>query len=1050
METLTFRQPRLVFLILMVLIVTGLSSLLAIGRQEDPTITNLFATVTTPFPGAEPGRVETLVTTEIEDELKEIPEIDTISSVSSTGVSIVQIELLETLSDNRIEQVWSEIRDSLEDARANFPDGALAPEFDGDGISAYAAIVAIAADHSGVSGAILTRYADDLADRFRNIPGTKGVETFGVQTEEVLVTVDFERMASLGLTPDVVSSAILAADSKVQAGRLRDSQNDLVLEVSGEIRALNRLREVIIREGAGNTVTRLSDIAKIERSVQTPSAEMAFHNGRPAVLVAATLEDGLQIDVWAQIVREELAAYSPSIPGGLDVALVFDQSEYTADRLREVGTNMAIGVGLVVGVLLLTLGIRAALIVSLILPIVSLATLGTMNFIGLAIHQMSVTGLIVALGLLVDAGIVMTDEVGQRIRSGKAKLEAVRDAVRRLWAPLFASTVTTALSFTPMILLPGPAGDFVGSIAIAVVTMLFWSFVIAITVTPAISGWLMPDKSSASIFNSGVPGGFVAKLFEKSLKLAVRYPVRSIAISLILPVMGFVSMPTLTAQFFPGVDRDQFYIELDMAPGAAIDQTRAVVERIDQRLRNEEGIEQIFWTIGKSGPAFYYNITASRDNAPGFAQGMVTTTSAGDTERLLKQLERVLPDEAPEAQILVRGLVQGPPVSAPVELRVVGPDLDLLREIGDDLMQRLSTVDTITVARTTSSAGAAKVVVDIDEPKARAMGLDLTSVARQLQAGLEGVTGGTLLEGPEQLPVRVRLSGEVRGNLNAIRDLPIVSPESTASAIAGQYAAIPLSSIADIRLVPGDPSISRRNGERVNTVQGFTLREVLPEEALSAITANLEQSGFELPAGYRLELGGDSDARSNTLGNLLASVGMIVTLTIATIVMTFNSIRLTLVALVVCVLSAGLSILALAVFQYPFGINAIIGVIGSIGVSINAAIIIMTGLKQDRHAANGDRDAMVQVVMRSSRHIFSTTITTFGGFLPLILGGGGFWPPFAMSVAGGVLLSTVISFYFTPPMFALVYRRGNVADEEMPITEPQPAETKVVPLRAAE
>ncbi|MEO1143634.1 MAG: efflux RND transporter permease subunit, partial [Pseudomonadota bacterium] len=364
----------------------------------------------------------------------------------------------------------------------------------------------ISANHDRVSGSVLTRYADDLADRFRNLPGTKGVETFGVQTEEVLVTVDFERMASLGLTPDNISSAILAADSKVQAGRLRDSKNDLVLEVSGEIRALERLRDVIIREGSGDTVTRLSDIAKVERSIRTPSPEMALHNGRPSVLVAATLEDGLQIDVWAEVVREELAAYSSSVPGGLEMELIFDQSEYTADRLREVGTNMAIGIALVVGVLLLTLGIRAALIVSLILPIVSLATLGTMNFIGLAIHQMSVTGLIVALGLLVDAGIVMTDEVGQRIRSGTARLEAVRDAVRRLWAPLFASTVTTALSFTPMILLPGPAGDFVGSIAIAVVTMLFWSFVIAITVTPAIAGWLLPDGKSASALNSGISG----------------------------------------------------------------------------------------------------------------------------------------------------------------------------------------------------------------------------------------------------------------------------------------------------------------------------------------------------------------------------------------------------------------------------------------------------------------------------------------------------------------------------------------------------------------
>ncbi len=1050
METLTYREPRLVFLILMVLIATGLASLVAIGRQEDPTITNLFATVTTAYPGAEPGRVETLVTTEIEDELRQISEIDTISSVSSTGISIVQIELIETLADDRIEQVWSEVRDALEDAQKNFPPDAQSPEFDGDGISAYAAIAAIAAQRDSVSQSVLTRYSDELADKLRNIPGTKAVDTFGSQEEEILVTVDFERIAALGLTADMISAAILAADAKVQAGRLRDESNDLVLEVSGEILALERLRNVVVREGSNDTVTRLADIATLERSITEPLEEMAFHNGRPAVLIAATLEDGLQIDVWADLVRNIIQEFSAIVPGGLSLELVFDQSKYTAARLKEVGTNMAIGITLVIGVLMITLGIRAALIVSIMLPIVSLATLATMNFLGLAIHQMSVTGLIVALGLLVDAGVVMTDEVGQRVRTGIERLEAVRDAVRRLWAPLFASTVTTALSFTPMILLPGPAGDFVGSIAIAVVIMLFWSFAIALTVTPAIAGWLMPDRQSSSALNTGMSAGILAKVFAKSLQLAVRYPVRAIAISIVPSVIGFASMPTLTAQFFPGVDRDQFYIEVDMAPGTAIAATEKVVERIDRILRAEDGIEQVFWTVGTSGPGFYYNITAGRDNAPGYAQAMITTASAQTTEALLRHLERSLPDQVPEAQVLVRGLVQGPPVTAPVELRIVGPELDMLREIGDELMAQVSEVKSITVARTTLPAGAAKVVVEVDEPKARALGLDLAGVARQLQAGLEGATGGSLLEGPEQLAVRVRLANDLRGNLNAISDLPIISPGTVLTAQSGNYGAIPLSAIADIRLLPGESAISRRNGERVNTVQGFTLREVLPEEALSAVKANLDAKGFELPAGYRLELGGDSDARSSTLGNLMASVGMIVTITIAVIVMTFNSFRLAMVAFLVCVLSAGLSILSLAIFQYPFGINAIIGVIGSIGVSINAAIIIMTGLKQDENAAAGKTGAIVDVVMRSSRHIFSTTITTFGGFLPLILGGGGFWPPFAMSIAGGVLLSTIVSFYFTPPMFALVYKKRRKAGSGQEGREQITNVTDLAVVRAAE
>ncbi|MEM8856129.1 MAG: efflux RND transporter permease subunit, partial [Pseudomonadota bacterium] len=678
---------------------------------------------------------------------------------------------------------------------------------------------------------------------------------------------------------------------------------------------------------------------------------------------------------------------------------------------------------LVVGVLLITLGLRAAAIVALILPVVSLATLATMNVIGLAIHQMSVTGLIVALGLLVDAGIVMTDEVGQRIRAGLRRVDAVSQSVKRLFAPLLASTITTALSFTPMILLPGPAGDFVGSIAIAVVIMLLWSFIVAITITPAIAGWVMPAASTGGMWQNGLRIAAVSKLFAASLQLAVRNPVRSVALALVLPVMGFLSLPLLTAQFFPGVDRDQFHIEVDLRPGASIGQTTTVVKRLDTILREATETRQVAWTMGRSAPAFYYNIVGAREDSARYAQALVTTHSAADTETLLARLERTLADAAPQAQVLVRGLVQGPPVNAPVELRIVGPDLDRLREIGGEIRRIASNVDSVVLARETVTNGAPEVSVKVDEAKAEQIGLDLGMIARQLEAGLEGVAGGSLLEGPEELPVRVRFGDAVRSDLTAVSDLLIVPPNAANHAAEGRFAGVPLSAIATVTLTPSEPIITRRNAERINTIQAFTLRDVLPEEALVEVQAALAAEGFAVPQGYRLELGGDSDARSTTLNNLLASLGIIITLSIASIVMTFRSFRLTLVAIVVSVLSAGLSMLALAVFQYPFGINAIIGVIGSIGVSINAAIIIMTGLQANADARDGDRNAMVDVVMASSRHIVSTTVTTFGGFLPLILAGGGFWPPFAMSVAGGVLLSTVISFYFTPPMFALVYAR---------------------------
>ncbi len=1021
METLTYRRPRIVALVILVLVVAGLSSLLSIGRQEDPTIANVFATVKTSFPGADPGRVETLVTVELERELRQIPEIKHINSSSMTALSFVSIQLQDELSDDEIEQVWSKVRDALDDAALVFPQGVLEPEFESNSDGAYAAVVSLTADHPGVPIPIVGRYAEDLADLLRNIPGTKLVDVFGAPEEEVLISIDPTAAAGLGLTANRISDIIRAADSKVQSGRLRSGESDWLINVEGEFTALDRLRRVTVRESDTGRVARLFDIATVSRGARQPVSEIALLDGRPAVLVAAHIQKGLQIDVWMNDVRRALDQYAANLPGSIEQQLVFDQSRYTTERLTEVSVNMAIGAALVIVVLFITLGGRAALVVAIVLPLVVLATLATMRAIGLPLHQMSVTGLVVALGMLVDAAIVMTDDIGRHLRSGYSPTDAVRISVRRLFAPLFASTVTTALSFTPMILLPGPPGDFIGAVAIAVVIMLLWSFAIAVAITPAIAGWMLRSAHGTSILAQGIRGGAVARLFEWSVRLSLANPIRSILLAMVMPAIGFASLPLLIAQFFPTVERDQFYIELEMADGAAITQTRDVALGIDKILREEPDIASTYWVIGRSAPAFYYNIVSDRDTAPGYAQAMITARSPETAAALITDLRDRLQGTYPQARILVRSLVQGPPVNAPVELRFVGPDTNVLRDLGDQARRIVIGLDTVTAARTSASGGAPKISFDIDENKARLLGLNLTDIAQQLQAGLEGVTGGSLLEGTERLPVRVRVGTATRGDLAAISNFPILPPTAPDIAAQGRFPGIPLSSLATVRLEPGESVITRRNAERVNTVQAFIVEGVLPEEALRAAKRELDAQGFTLPPGYRLEFGGDSDARDTTLRNLLSSAGLVITLSIATIVLTLGSFRLSLIVVVVAGLAVGLSLLSLAVFNYPFGINAVIGVIGSIGVSINAAIIVLAGLRTDIRAVVGDREAMTVVVMDASRHIVSTTITTFCGFLPLILQGGGFWPPFAMAVAGGVLLSTVVSFYFTPPMFVLLY-----------------------------
>ncbi|WP_333832833.1 efflux RND transporter permease subunit [Rubrimonas sp.] len=1039
MGALLHRRPRYLALVLLTLVALGLNALGTLGRQEDPTITNLFATVITRYPGADPARVEALVTEKIEARLRELPEIEEIKSVSRAGVSSIQIELSVFTPVRRIPEVWSEIRDALGDVASELPAGVVAPLFDDDRTGAFTAIASITArDGLAAPIGVLSRTARALQERLRQAPNTKRVELYGAAAEEVLVEVDADALAALGLTPADVAAAIGAADAKVAAGRVRGPGADYLIEVAGEIDSLDRVRDTPLAGGPDGRALRVGDVARVTRTPADPPDQIAYDMGRRAVLVAARMEEDRQVDRWAARLRADVEAFAAGAPAGLEVRLAFDQSGYTAARMADVLWNLALGVALVVVVLFVSMGWRSALIVGATLPLTALGALFVLEKLGVVIHQMSVTGLIVALGLLVDAAIVTTDEMRRRIGAGAPRLAAVQGTVRRLATPLAASTATTVFAFLPMATLPGPAGNFVGAIALSVITMLVISFGLALFVTPALAARMLPAVGEAPRWwRDGIRAAVVSRVFAASLDAALRWRGLAMAAAATPAIVGFLALPTLSAQFFPGVERDQFHVQLELPGGASIRETDAAARAAEAILRGDPAVVAVQWSIGRSAPAFYYNMLANRDSDPSFAEALVTTVSPDATDAAVPRLQRALDAGVPQARALVRGLKQGPPVDAPLELRLVGPSLDGLRALGEQARLRMAETPFVTHARAELAGTAPKLRLLLDADAARLAGLTLVEVASQVQALGEGALGGSLIEGPEEMPVRVRLPAADRADAAAIAALTVAPAGARAAALAGDWSPIPLAALGTPRLEPAETAIARRNGERVNTVQGFLEHGVLPDEALSLLQERLATAPLSLPAGYRIEWGGDTDARDETIRNLMSTLGIVVVGMVASIVVTFNSWRLSAVAFVVCGLAMGLSLLALAVFRYPFGVVALIGVIGSVGVSINAAIIILTALQEDAEAAAGDRAAIRGVVMRQGRHIVSTTVTTFGGFLPLILAGGGFWPPFAMAIAGGVLLSTVVSFWFTPPAFSLLAGRR------------QRAKARPVPVRLA-
>ncbi len=1006
-------NTRMMVLVVAFLIVSGMSAYLTLPRAEDPVIVNRNATIVTHYPGASSDRVESLVTEVIENKLRELSDIAEINSTSRLGISVVGLELKESIVE--VDPIWSQVRDKLSDIEPQLPAEALAPDLDTEG-GAFTTIYALSwSGNSQPDRLIMSRYAKELGKRLRTLSGTEYVEEFGMADEEIVVNLHTNDAVAAGYSADQLAAALEGADVKGSAGELTNQQTRFGLELSAGLDTLERIRQVPVSVDQEGYAVRIRDIATVSRAAKTPHDQLAMVDGEATVLVAARMQSDLRVDKWTISATQVLETFQSELPSNLKAEVIFSQRPYTEQRLFELGESLMIGLTLVVVVLLFTLGIRAACIIALALPLTLMFTLMLMKYLSVPIDQMSVTGFIVALGIMVDNAVVMVDTIQSYRLKGKAKIESAMLAIRHLWIPLASSTATTVLAFAPIFLMPGATGEFVGSIALTVSFALVGSYVISHSVIASLSALFLPShQSSTAWYQSGVSIPALSKRFSSTVALAIRHPYYAIALVVSIPLFGYWSSTQLTEQFFPPSDRDMFEIQVYLPPQASIYATQKTTEQVQKLISEEEGVEQVAWMVGGAFPSFYYNVIPPEQNAPFFSHAMVKVEDVASANRLIPLLQNKLDQQVPEAQILVRKLEQGPPFSAPIELRVYGRNIDTLKTIGKDIRLILSQVPHVTHTRESLPVGVPQFTLNVDEEANQMNNVSLSQFASMLQSTLVGRQGASVIEGTESIPVRVKVSDDDRENyddLNRLR-FPVASVNGVSS--------FAVMDMASLDLVPGSGGVTRRNGLRVNTIEGYIEAGVLPQTVLNEFERALEEYSF--PAGYRVEFGGESAERDESVNSLLGNVSVVVVLMILVVVLSFNSFRLSLVIFWVAGLSAGLGILSVWAFGYPFGFTVIIALLGVVGLAINAAIVIISELSACPKASQGDEDAIVAGVMNCTRHITSTTVTTIGGFLPLILAGGAFWPPFAVAVAGGTALTTLLSFYFVPPIFRLLTR----------------------------
>jgi len=1036
-----FRHPQMVWLIVVALLVTGVSCLSVMPRLEDPVLKQRVGVITLTLVGGDASEIEMSVVVPVEAWLQEFSDIQKVRSNTRANVTNIVVELADRVTEP--DSVWSAIERKLQANSGQLPEGCSSPELAIFPLKAFAAIVAVTpgADDTGddtqESDSLRSEYqvALELKRRLLGIAGTESIQIFGAVEEQLAIEVVPETLAATGLSTGMIAQQIKASQS-APGGNLQKGGQRMSVEVQKETDAIKRLQNLPITVPGTTNTSRLGDLANLSLSPVQPSPDLAIVNGRDAIVLGVMVDNQKRVDLWTDQCQNEIDKLVSQSSDDFLVEPLFLQSDQIRQRMDGLLKNLAIGTVAVVLIVFLFMGWRCMLVVAVSLPLSACVVVFGLRFLGIPIHQMSVTGLIVSLGLLIDNAIVMVEEVRSRIYLGKRPVEAITESTRHLGLPLLGSTLTTILTFLPIATMPGPSGEFVGSLAVSVILSISASLILAFTIVPPMVTLLGVDSTRDSFMNYGLRSGWLGKCYRKSLEFTFRAPILGLLLGIAFPAFGFWVSGQLQKQFFPATDRAQLQIELDLPTAANLKSVRRSVDKVREIVKADAAIKNQHWFLGRSAPTFYYNVVPRRQSTPNYAQAFVDLESNQNIDGLVNRLQEKIDSQVLDARVIVRKLEQGPPFDAPVELRILGEDLRLLEELGNQVRGLLASHPQVTHTRADLGDKDPRLKLEIDSNLATQNGVSDNELSRFLFSSLEGAEAGDFVHQGLSVPARVLVDWSEGSVINSLMAMPVTfsKPGRSTSAAPNPASAskptpVSLGVVADFRLDANVGTIIRHNGQRVNEVKAYLRAGVLPADALATLKEKLRTSDITFPTGYRLEIGGESEKRSEAISTLVANIAVIVTLMIVTLVAVLGSVRLAMVIAAVAGLVMGLAPLALYCFGYPFGFMAIVGTMGLIGVAINDSIVVLAAIREKsmdtEMPLGGERSVPVElaeVVGGSTRHILATTFTTMIGFLPLVLSGGKFWPPLAIVMSVGVGGATLLALYFTPSLYLLLHR----------------------------
>ncbi len=1004
-------NARVTALIVAMLAIAGVALFANFPSKEDPEVTVREAVVSAYFPGMSPERVENLITRKLEKEIRRIPEVKKIKSSSKTGVAIIHVVVYDKFFE--MEPIWQNLRNKMSEARPSLPQGTVGPFVNSEFGDVNVATVALTAD--GFSLEEMRKVARDVRDDLYTIDGIRRVELHGVQRERIYLETTNARLARYGLSPEELIETLEAQNIILPGGRVEVGGYSVVIEPTGNFDSIEDIRDTVITIPSTEQVAYLRDVLSVRRAYEDPPQALAYYEGKPAIVLAVSMQKtGVNVLDFGPRLKTRVEEIVTELPVGYSLDFATYQADYVAESVDSVTLNVYETLGIVLAVVMLCLGWRTGLIVGSIVPLTMLVSLVFMSALDIELQRVSLATMIIALGLLVDNGIVIAEDIGRRMAEGASRPEAAMGTGKQLALPLLTSSLTTILAFIPLMLATDSSGEYMRSMSLVILIALLSSWMLAMCFTPLLCVWFIGEPKKSPEQTKAKFDGPVFRIYKGFLRLLLRARIAFVIGLAGAMAGGFLLLAQVPQQFFPESSRNQFYIYLDLPNGAttkATDETvHDVIGWLGDETVNPEVRSNVAY-VGYGGPRFFVPL-APRDEDPHVAFILITVDSAESVTPVLSRARAYLADKHPEASGRLKRFFLGNSETGLLEVRVRGRSLDGVAGLGKQVEAALRDIPGVIDLHNNWENRITKVLVKIDQVRARRAGVTSEEIATSLNAFFSGGRVTAYREDDQVIPIVMRAADAERTNMDRLRSIEVYSPSGGHSVL--------LSEVADFLPVNQYSRIERYNLKRTVTIQAKH-SWLQATELLQAVQPAIDELEAELPAGYSIEFGGEPEDAAKGQAALMEFVPHCLALIVLILVWQFNSFAKPIIIFITIPLSfigAALGLLATGAF---LGFMAMLGFLSLAGIIINNAIVLLDQIKVEIEGGATPYDAVINASVSRLQPVMMTTLTTILGLLPLMIPADPLFFAMAVVMAAGMSLGTILTLATVPVLYTLFH-----------------------------